>query len=127
MRGREQEVVTPAVLQPEEVVAIVRPATGGLVRLTRQQCREVHLLETGAVHLLTNDVLDVAVHGPPERQPGEAAGRGTPDVPAADEQAVARHLGVRRVLSKGPEEEGRHSLQHAARLPAHHRAAGRGR
>ena len=125
MRGREQEVVTPTVLQPEEVVAVVRPAARGLVRLARQQCREVHLLETGAVHLLADDVLDVAVDGPPERQPGEPTGRGTPDVAAADEQAMARHLGVRRVLSKGPEEKGRHSLQHAARLPAHHRAAGK--
>ena len=59
-----------------------------------------------------------AQHPQAQRQPGVDAGRGPADVAGADEQPVARHLGVRRVLAQGPHEQGRHPQNHAARLLA---------
>ena len=96
VRRREQEVRAASVLQAEEVVAVVRPPTARLVRLTRQQRGEVHLLEAGAIHLLAHDPFHVAVDDPTEREPGEAPRCDPADVAAAHEQAVARHLGVDR-------------------------------
>ena len=117
MRGAEQEVVAPAVLQPEEVGAVLGPAAGRLVGLAGQQRREVHLLRAHRVHLLADDALDVAEDPEAQRQPGEPAGRGPPDVAGADEQPVARDLGVGRVVTQGPQEQGRHPQQHAAKSP----------
>ena len=92
-------------LQAEQVVAVVGPAVGGLVRLLREQGREVDLLEPGRVHLVADDVLDVAVDDPAERQPREPAGRGAPDVAGPHEQAVRWHLGVVGVVTQGPQEQ----------------------
>ena len=58
--GPEQVVGAPAVLQPEQVGAVLGPAVGRLVGLAGQQGREVHLLEARGVHLLAHDPLDVA-------------------------------------------------------------------
>jgi hypothetical protein len=77
----------------------------------------VHLLEApGRVHLLADDPLDVAEHQPAERQPGVAARSGPADVAGADEQPVARHLGVGRVLAQGAQEQGRHA-EHPGKIP----------
>ena len=114
---REQEVVAPAVLQPEQVVAVVGPAATGLVRLAGEQGGEVDLLEAGPVHLLADDPLDVAVDDPAERQPREPARRGPPDVPGPHQQPVARHLGVGGIVTQGAEEQRRHP-EHAGRLSA---------
>ena len=48
-----------------------------------------------------------------QRQPGVDAGRGAADVAGADQQPVARHLGVRRVLAQGAHEQARHPQDHA--------------
>ncbi len=69
VRRTEQVVVALAVLQPEHAVAVVGPATGRLVRLARQQGGEVHLLRADRVHLLPDDLLDVAQHLIAQRQP----------------------------------------------------------
>ena len=62
VRRAEQVVGALAVLEPEDVVAVVGPAAGRLVGLARQQRREVHLLGADRVHLLADDPLDVAQH-----------------------------------------------------------------
>ena len=113
VRRRHDEVVAAPVLEAEHVVAVIGPAAGRLVGLLRQQGREVDLLEARRVHLLADDALDVAVDEPPERQPREPAGCGAADVPGAHHQAVARHLGVGRIVPQGPEEQRRHA-QHGA-------------
>ena len=51
----EQVVVALAVLQAEDVVAVLGPATGGLVGLAGQQRREEQLLGADRVHLLADD------------------------------------------------------------------------
>ena len=59
VRRREQHVGAPAVLEAEDVVAVLGPPPAQLVGLAGQQRREVHLLEAGGVHLLADDALDV--------------------------------------------------------------------
>ena len=110
--GAEEEVVAPAVLEPEEVGPVLGPPVGRLVGLARQQRGEVHLLRAHRVHLLADDALDVAEDPEAQRQPGEPAGRGPPDVAGPDEQPVAGHLRVGRVVAQGPKEQGRHPQQH---------------
>ena len=105
--GRQHEVGAFAVLHPEDVVAVLRPSAAQLERLAGEQGREVDLLEPLAVHLFAHDPLDVSKHDPAERQPGEPARGGTADVAGAHEQAMARHLGIGRVLAEGAEEQGR--------------------
>jgi hypothetical protein len=105
VRGAEEHVGVLAVLQPEQVGAVVGPAAGRLVGLPRQQRREEQLLGADRVHLLAHDHLDLAQHPQPQRQPGVDARRGAADVPGAHQQPVARQLGVGRVLAQGPQEQ----------------------
>ena len=108
----EQVVVALAVDEPEDVDAVLAPATGRLVGLTRQQRGEEQLLRPDGVHLLADDRLDPAQHLEAERQPGVDARADPPDVAGPHEQLVARDLGVRRVLAKGSQEQGRHAHGH---------------
>ena len=108
VRGTEQVVGALAVLEPEDAVAVLGPAAGGLVGLAGQQRGERQLLGADRVHLVADDLLDPAQHPQAERQPGVDAGGGAADVAGPDEQPVARHLGVRGVLSQGPHEQARH-------------------
>ena len=64
---RQQEVVAVAVAQAKQVVAVLDPPIRGLIGLFGQQRREMNLLETGGIHLLANDALDIAVDDPSER------------------------------------------------------------
>jgi hypothetical protein len=52
VRRTQQVVGAPTVLQTEQVVAVLAPTAGRLVRPSRQQRREVDLLEAGPLHLL---------------------------------------------------------------------------
>ena len=62
VRRREQVVAALAVLEPEDVRAVLGPAARRLVRLLGQQRREVHLLRAGRGHLLADDLLDLGQH-----------------------------------------------------------------
>ena len=122
--GTEQVVTALAVLQPEDVGPVVGPATGRVVRLLRQQGRQVHLLGADGVHLLADDPLDVAQHLVAQRQPAVDPRSGAADVAGAHQPAVAGHLGVGRVVAQGPDEELRHAGDHcAAFLPPVHPAS----
>jgi hypothetical protein len=112
VRGTEEVVGVLAVLEAEDVVAVLVPAAGGLVGLTREQRGEEQLLGAHRVHLLADDRLDAAQHLEPEREPRVDAGAHAPDVAGPHEQLVARDLGVRRVLAKGSQEQGRHAHGH---------------
>ena len=96
---RQQEVGALAILQAEEVVAVLGPAAARFVRFAGQQRREMDLLESGGVHLLTDDPLDVAIDEPAERQPRETTGGRSTDVAGSHEQAMARYLGIGRIVS----------------------------
>ena len=112
--GRQQELGAAPVGQREDVVAVLGPAAARLVRLARQQRREEHLLAADRGHLLPDDLGDPVEHQLAQRQPGVAARRGPPDVAGPQQQPVARHLRVGRVLAQGPEEHRGHPQQHRA-------------
>jgi hypothetical protein len=115
--GPQQHVDVLAVLQPEQVVAVLDPAVGLLVGLRGQQGREEHLLGAHGVHLLADDALHLAQHLQAQRQPGVDAGGRPPDVPGAHQPAVAGNLGVGGILPQGPDEQLRHARQHVTTFP----------
>ena len=78
-----------------------------------------HLLGAGRVHLLADDLLDLAQHPVAERQPGVDAGRDPADVAGPDEQPVAVDLGVGRVVAQRAQEQ-RATSAWPARLPTRH-------
>jgi hypothetical protein len=112
VRRREQVVGALAVLEPEDAVAVGLPAATGLVRVARQQGGEVHFLRAEGLELLADDPLDLAAHLEAQWQPREDPGSLAADVPGAHEQAMARHLGIDRVLAQGADEELRESSNH---------------
>ena len=121
--GRPEEVVgVLAVLEPEDVGAVLGPPVGRLVGLTRQQRGEGHLLRADGVHLLADDCLDPPQHPQTEREPGVDARSVAPDVAGPDQQPVARDLGVRRILAKSADEQGRHPGDHGHRVGGRVRA-----
>ena len=86
--GREQKVVIASIFQPKEIGAVLGPAPGRFIGLSRQKRREVNLLKTGFVHLVSNDVFDFSIGDPAERKPRKAP-RGCPaDVPSSNEEPV---------------------------------------
>ena len=113
--GGEQVVVLLAVLQPEQGGAVLLPPPGGLVGLTGLQRGEQHLLAADPILLLAHDLLDLAQHLQPQRQPGVHPGGAATDVARTHQQPVARDLGVGRVLPQGAD-EGRGQTDHGAGL-----------
>jgi hypothetical protein len=111
--GRQQVVGAAPVLQREDVVAVLGPAVAHLVRLAGQQRRERDLLPADRGHLGPHQRGHPVEDQLAEREPGVAAGGGAPDEPGAQQQPMARHLRVRRLLTQGLEQQGGHSQQHA--------------
>ena len=69
---REHQVGAAAVLELEQLVDVV--AAGALPQLRRLQHRHQHLLRADRVHLLADDLLDLAVRPPAGRQEGPQPG-----------------------------------------------------
>jgi hypothetical protein len=65
----------------------------------------MNLLGTDDVHLLTNDLFDLAEHTQAQRQPGVDTGGSPADITGADEEFMRSHLGVDRILTKGFEKQ----------------------
>ena len=84
--GGQQVIGLVAILQTEDVIAVLLPAMGGLVGFARQQGREVHFLGADAVDLLADDGLDLVQHAQTERQPGPDTGCGLADIAGALQQ-----------------------------------------
>ena len=95
-----------AILQTEDVIAVLLPAVGGLVGLARQQSREVHFLSTDAVDLLTNNIFDLVKYLETKRQPGPDAGRGLADVAGTLQQFGRIDIGIGGVLAQSAQEHG---------------------
>ena len=76
-----------------------------LPELDRREHGHEHLLTADRVHLLADDLHDLLVHAPAEREECPHASRDLPDVPAADEQLVGHGVGVGRRLAQGRDEE----------------------
>src|SRR5690606_18567260 len=75
--------------------------------------RHLHLLPADGVDLLADHLLDPLLDPEPERQQRVDAGAELPDVAGAHEQAVRNHLGLRRIVPQGHEEELRQAHQAA--------------
>ena len=88
MGGREQKVVIATIFQPKEIGAVLGPTPGRFIGLSRKKRREVNLLKTGFVHLVTDDVFDFSIGDPAEGKPREAPGGRPADVPGSNEEPV---------------------------------------
>ena len=109
MGGGKQIVGLMTVLQTEDVVAVFLPAMGRLIRLARQQSREMHLLGADAVDLLTDDGLDLVEDPQTQRQPGPDAGSGLADVTGALQELGGIDVRVGRVFAQCAQEQSRHT------------------
>ena len=98
LRRTEEELAAVSVLEPEDQLAVRGPATGRLPWLRGQDDRHPELLGTGGVHLLTHDPLDLVHRAEPERHRRVDAGRGLADERGAEQQAMRRDVGLRRIL-----------------------------
>ena len=78
---------------------------GRLPQLGRREHRHEHLLPADRVLLLADDLHDLLVHAPPERQERPDSRAHLPDVGAADEELVRDGLGVCRSLAQGRNEQ----------------------
>ena len=67
--------------------------------------RHQHLLPADGVHLLADDLLDLADHPPAERQQAEDAGAERADQRRPQHQPVAGQLDVARRLAQRPAEQ----------------------
>ena len=96
VRGPEHKVALMAILQAQQLRAVLAPTArllpqfGGLDRWHQQ------LQGSGPVHLLAHDGLDLAQRAQAERQPAVDTGRDAPDHPGAQHQLVADDLSLGR-------------------------------
>ena len=103
VRHRQDVLTSRTVLEPEDLVDVV--AARLLPELERRQHGHEHLLAADRVHLLADDLDDLLVDAPAERQEGPDAGRDLADVPAAHEQLVRYGLRIGGVVSQRGDEQ----------------------
>ena len=109
VRGPEQVVAALAVPEAEDVRPVLRPP-GSSPRTARAAAAPGtdpgrRWRPSPAPHARSPEA-------PIRAQPGVDPGRHAADVTGTDEQLVARHFRVHRVLAQGPEEQRRHPGQH---------------
>ena len=100
LRGAEDQLAIVAVGELEQVVAVQVVATGGAPRTRGKQDRHPDLLRAGRVHLLAHDRLDLAHRSQAHRHRCVDAGHDLADETATQQQAVARDVGVGRILAE---------------------------
>ena len=103
VRHREHEALVVPVGELEDLRVLV--TAGRLPELGRRQHRHQHLLGADGVHLLADDLDDLLVDAPAERQERPHAGAHLADVGAADEQLVTDRFRIGRILPERREEE----------------------
>jgi hypothetical protein len=101
VRGAEAERALMAVIDAQQLGAVLLPAPRFLPQLGRLHHRHQHFLCAAAVHFLAHDGLDLAQHAQTERQPGIESRCQAADQAGAQHQLVADYLGVRRCLLEG--------------------------
>ena len=101
---QRQDVVAPgAVVELEELRDRIPP--GRLPELRRGEHWREPLLRADRVHLLADDVLDLAVDAPAERRKRPEPRGDLSDEPGTHEQLVADRLGLGRRVAQGRQEE----------------------
>ena len=96
--GAQDELALVAVVEADELLAIGVDAAALAPEVGVDHDRHHELLGAGGVHLVADDILDLADGAPGERQVGVEARGLLADHAGAKQQAVARELGLRRVL-----------------------------
>ncbi len=107
-RAVAERAVVP-VLHAQELRAELVPAAGFDPQLGGLHGWHQHFERTGAVHLLADDVLDLAQYPQADRQPGVHAAREAADQAGAQHELVAHHLGIGRNVAQGRDRIGRES------------------
>ena len=98
VRGAQHELATMTVVKAHKLLAIGIDTAGLTPQLGIDHNGHHELLGAGGVHLVAHDVLDLADRAPCERQIGIQAGGLLADHAGAKQQAMARKLGVGRIL-----------------------------
>ena len=101
MRRAEAEVAAMTVFDAHHLGAIRRPAAAFLPELARLEDRHHDFLAAGRVHLLADDLLDLADDAPAERQERVHAARDFADHAGTVHELVADDLGLGRCISQG--------------------------
>jgi hypothetical protein len=94
VRRAHAEVPVVAVLDPQQLGAVLLPTPGLLPQLGRLHRGHEHLEGAGAVHLLAHDGLDLAHNAQAERHPGIDPSGQPADHSRADHQLVADQFRV---------------------------------
>ncbi len=103
MRHRQHVVATGPILQAEDLLDVI--ALRVLPQLEWSQDGHEHLLPADRIHLLADDLDDLLVDAPSERQERPHPRRDLPDVTAANEELVRDRFGVRRRFAQGRDEQ----------------------
>ena len=103
VRQRQDVVGALSILEAKDLLDEV--AAGLLPELERREHRHQHLLTADRVHLLADDLLDLPVHPPAERQEGPHAAGHLADEPAANEELVVDRLRVGGRVAQRREEK----------------------
>ena len=103
VRHRQDELAAQAVVHVDEHRN--RRAAGRGPELDRGEDRREPFLRPDRVELLTDDLLDPAVHAPAERGEAPDPGGELADEASADEELVGDRLGIGGILAQGRQEE----------------------
>ena len=117
VRRADDEVALVPVLQSQQLRPVLLPTARFLPELGRLDGGHEHLERAGAVHLLADDLLDLAQRAQTERRPGVDAGGEAADEPRSQHELVADDLGFGGRLLGGVDR---------VSGPAHVQARGRG-
>ena len=98
VRGAEHELAAVAVIKAHELLTIGIDTAGLTPQLGIDHDGHHELLGTGSVHLVAHDVLDFANRAPRERQIGIETGGLLANHAGTQQQAMARKLGIGRIL-----------------------------
>ena len=98
MSGAQGKLAAVTVGDAHELRSVGVPAAGLVPELGGREDGHHHLLGADALHLVADDGLDLGDRAPCERQVAIEAGGGLANHAGAQEQAVARKLGLGRVL-----------------------------
>ena len=98
MRGSEHELTAVAVIKAHKLLAIRIDTAGLTPQLGIDHDGHHELLGAGSIHLVAHDVLDLANRAPRERQIGIETGGLLANHAGTKQQAMARKLGVSRIL-----------------------------
>jgi hypothetical protein len=94
------ELGTPAVAQPEHLLADRRPAPALVPQLLRLHGRHQELLRTGPGHLLADDLDDLGAHPDRQRQEAVVPCHQLADEPGPQQEPVADRVGARGHLAQ---------------------------